>query len=488
MKIGQMTVGIWLYILCSSCVTISPLVAANGSSFLDWKPSIPITAEDVVDIDKYKLPNDNYTLTLCLYKAALGKNDYQEKCDNKMSFKRKNFKQDLSMLAGDLPTLEAKQICKNVYPKGKEWYIRQQQSKKAEYVLKCKRTEQKKSVILSLKKLCQSQYPPLKSDKKKFCASSICSSSNGNSDLQQQLASKDRELKTLSQANEVLAKAKKRVERENKRVKNEKKRVELELAQAKAKIKELEQASQKPKDCEITNSSDNRITVAIKNYSLLRFVKVNSTYRMGMRRGINIALTDQQANEFHRRAMQLSPHSLPIYPSIFKAVSQYGMRKPVGKFWIQEQIIDPQLYGDIVSGGSADKVSYENAMQVIKTLNDWCQQEKAQFQLPEEKQFVHLAKLAYNPIREGLQPCGVVKERVALDRVKQLFGHQWQLTSSYCSAFDNRACSDEQTRIKKGGSIESQYAAECMPEYRAESMPDIREPNTTFRLVLKLLK
>lgn len=447
MKIGQMTVGIWLYILCSSCVTMSPLVAANGSSFLDWKPAIQIRAEDVVDIKNYKLSNKDDTLTLCLYEAGLGRNYYQKKCDNEMSFKRENFKQGLSMWAGKLPTLEAKQICENVRQKGKQWYLRQQQSKKSEDVVKCKGGEQNKSVILSLKKLCQSQ---LEDDKAK-----ICSSSNGNSDLQQQLASKYRELKTLSQAN-------------------------------KAKIKELEQADQTPKGCEITNRSDNRITIAIKNYSL-RFVKVNSTFRMGMRTGIPIALTDQQANDFHRRAMELSPHSLPIYPSIFKAVSQYGMRKHVGKFWIQEQTIEPQLYGNIIRGGSSDNVSYEDAMTVIGTLNGWCEG-KAKFKLPEEKQFVHLAKQAYDPIREGLQPCGVVKERVALDRVKQLFGHQWQLTSSYCSAFDNSACSDEQTRIKKGGSIESQYAAECMPEYRAESMPDIREPNTTFRLVLKLIK
>lgn len=41
---------------------------------------------------------------------------------------------------------------------------------------------------------------------------------------------------------------------------------------------------------------------------------------------------------------------------------------------------------------------------------------------------------------------------------------------------------------KKGGSIESIDATECMPEYRAESSPDIREKKTTFRLVLAEFK
>lgn len=76
--------------------------------------------------------------------------------------------------------------------------------------------------------------------------------------------------------------------------------------------------------------------------------------------------------------------------------------------------------------------------------------------------------------------------------IKRLLGYQWQLTQSYCQPYDNYnekiaiRC-DEQRIVKKGGSIESRDATECMPEYRAESLPDIREPNTTFRLILSEL-
>jgi hypothetical protein len=358
--------------------------------------------------------------------------------------------------------LEAKKICHSL-AQGEYYYITPDPKKTVmDYVVKCGKDSVTHSVLTSLKKLCD--------DKAKFC-----SSANGKSNWRQ-LTSENRNLKE-----------------ENERLVQEKKKAEDQLVQANSRIQELKemlkQTSQKTTDCEITkNRSGNRITVAIKNYSPLRFVKVKSTYRMGIKRGIRIALTKQQANGFHRLAMQLSSHSQPIYPNIFKAVSQNDMLKIVPKFWIQEQTIEPQLYKDIVTDGLADKVSYKDAMQVIETLNDWCD-EKAQFKLPEEKQFVYLARMAYNPIKENdLQPCQDVKGKVALKRVKQLLGHKWQLTSSYCSAFDNDACSDEQSRIKKGGSTESQYAAECMPEYRAESISDMREPNTTFRLVLKLIK
>jgi len=215
------------------------------------------------------------------------------------------------------------------------------------------------------------------------------------------LASKNSELNTLRQAYEALA--------------DEKKRLKSELADAKARIKELEQASQTP-SCEITNG-DNRITVAIKNYSL-RFVKVNSTYRMGKKKGINIALTEQQANDFHQQARLLSRHSQPIYPNI-----------------------------DI-----------------------------------------------YHPIDTNeLKSCDRLRQEQEADvnnrTVKKLLGYQWQLTQSQCRPFDETNSDtamncDEQFLVKKGGSLESRDATECLPEYRAESLPDMREPNTTFRLIL----
>jgi len=423
---------ILLCLLCSGCVT-TPLMA-DVLVMINWKPTLSVKQEDVEHVDKYRL-DTNKTVQICLKVASAS------------SSKTGCTKLTLSNLSSvnHLPILEAKKICHTVAPG--EYYITPEPNQTVmDYVVKCKSPAD--SVIISRKKLCLPQTYGLVDDKKNFCPSS-----NGNcADLREEVKRLKARIKELEQAN-----------------------------------KELEQASQTP-SCEVIKNDDNRITVAIKNYSL-RFVKVNSTYRMGKKKGINIALTEQQANDFHQQARRLSPHAQPIYPNIFKAVLTDEMRKLVAKFWIQEQTIDPQLYGEIISGDSADGVSYDDAMKLIETLNGWCAG-KADFQLPEEKQFVHLAKLAYDPVKDGfLQSCQEVKDKVASDHVKHLFAHQWQLTSSYCSAFDNkRSCNDEQTRIKKGGSHLSQYAAECMPEYRAESMPDIREPNTTIRLVLKLIK
>ncbi len=408
---------------------------AGVGIFMNWPSSLIVKKEDVEHVDKYRL-DASKKLQLCLKAASASPS--QIGCTNTPFLSNPSS-------VNNLPLLEAEKICQTL-DQG-EYYITPEANQTVmDYVVKCRKSPDT-SVIISRKKLCSPQTSGMEDDKNQFCPSS-----NENcADLRE----------------------------ENKQLREE-------IERLKAKIKELEQASQVP-SCEIITNADKRITVAIKNYQL-QFVKVDSTYRMGKKKGINIALTEQQANDFHRQAKELSQHSQPIYPNIFKAVSKVEMRKHVGKFWIQEQTINPQLYGEIITGGSADRVSYDDAMQVIKTLNDWCAG-KAQFQLPEEKQFVHLAKLAYDPIKNGLQRCQDVREKVALDHIKQLFAHQWQLTSSYCSAIDNnRACNDEQTRIKKGGSHLSQYAAECMPEYRAESMPDIREPNTTIRLVLKLIK
>lgn len=447
-KWGQMT---WLLlgVLYVGCAANRPLSADSASTeFKGWKSELGVKKEDVENVDKYKLDTSK-TLQICLKVPSAS--SYKTECMTTIT---------LSNFLNDLPILKAKQICQK--QKQGEYYITPEPSQTAiDYVIKCKGSTAT-SLLMSLKSLCESKYPQLKNDQEKFC-----SSSNGNSDLQQLVS----ENSTLKKEKEVLAK-------ENQELKNKNQELKLELEQAKSGM---------TKNCEITNHRKNHITIAIKNYSL-RFVEVQSTYRSGMKKGIRIALTKQLATDFHQQAMQLSPNSLTMQPNIFKAVSQNAMRKIIPKFWIQERTINSQLYSKIIKNGSANKVSYEDAMQVIETLNDWCDG-KAKFKLPEEKQFVYLARMAYNPIREGLKACQDVKGKVALNRVKQLFAHKWQLTSSYCSDFDNdNTCSEEQSRIKKGGSIESKYAAECMPEYRAESISDMREPNTTFRLVLKLIK
>jgi len=452
MKNGEHLMWILLGLLCFGCANHPLLAGTKVTAHTEtWGKTLSVKEEDVENVEKYRLRTVE-TVQICLHKVVPSAKNSQTGCDERVTL---NSSFDERLL------LSAKQICEKI-PQG-DYYITPELSQTVmDYVLKCETPSIAPSSLISLKKLCSSPDLKLKSAQEKFCPIS-----SGNcAELQA----------TVTQLKQELTQTKEQLKKAN-----------AQLKQAKAKAQELTQTLETSKKCEIRTLNKNRITVVIKDYPL-RFVKVKSTYRNNMKKGIRIALTDQQASSFHQQSMAfLPPNYRPIYPNILKAVSEDETPKYVGKFWIQERTIEPKLYEEIIRGASADSVSYEEAMTVIETLNGWCQG-KAQFKLPEEKQFVYLARNAYNPIKEGLQSCGVVKERVALDRVKKLLGHQWQLTSSYCSSFYNRRCNVEQSRIKKGGSIESKYAAECMPEYRAESMSDIREPNTTFRLVLKVIK
>ena len=233
--------------------------------------------------------------------------------------------------------------------------------------------------------------------------------------------------------------------------------------------------------------------VSIKGGHTLRFIKINLpiTYQ------IDIALRKAQAEGFYQKAQaMLSPNaSSPLFPFIFRAMSENTVFKEISTFWIQEKPIDSKLFRAIIPNGSSDSVSYDDAIQVIKTLNKWCEG-KVTFELPSEEKFVHLARTVYNPIKSGeLKDCERLRKEDESERrqVKKLLGYQWQLTRSQCQPFSEESSEpasqcDEEMVVKKGGSFESKDATECTPEYRAQSAPDIREPNTTFRLILLQIK
>ncbi|MEK8018655.1 MAG: PEGA domain-containing protein [Candidatus Parabeggiatoa sp.] len=248
----------------------------------------------------------------------------------------------------------------------------------------------------------------------------------------------------------------------------------------------------KQADCRLTTRNDGIKEIAIKGQHLLRFVPVDMP--KDPTGGIDIALRYHQAEQFYRQAQQqLPPDSSPLLPLIFKAASENPVFKVIPKFWVQQEPINADLYQAILLSGSADSVSYDDATVVINQLNQWCQG-TAQFKLPQEKHFVYLARHIYNPIETNeLKSCRLLlREEAAAEPnrpFKKLLGYQWQLTKSHCQPFDDEQSKatltcDEQNIVKKGGSIESRDATECMPEYRAESLADMREPNTTFRLLL----
>jgi hypothetical protein len=247
----------------------------------------------------------------------------------------------------------------------------------------------------------------------------------------------------------------------------------------------------KKADCRLKTNKTFK-EVFIKGGHILRFFKINPPITSQ----IDIALRKAQAEGFYQEAeAMLSPNVSPPFPFIFRAMSENIVSKDISTFWIQEKPIDSKLFRAIIPDGSSDSVSYDDAIQVIKTLNKWCEG-KVAFELPSEEKIVHLARAIYNPIKSGeLKSCERLREEEESERrkVKKLLGYQWQLTRSQCKPFSEDSFEpagecDEQMVVKKGGSLESRDATECMPEYRAQSAPDIREPNTTFRLILLRIK
>jgi len=247
----------------------------------------------------------------------------------------------------------------------------------------------------------------------------------------------------------------------------------------------------KQADCQITEA-DGLKEITIKKQHQLRFVPVDTPD--SPKGGINIALSYSQAEQFYRLAQQKLPSdSSPLLPLIFRAASDNPVFQVIPQFWIQQQPINSALYQAIIHEGSVNSVSYDDATIIINQLNEWCQR-IARFELPQEKHFVYLARDIYHPIDTNeLKSCDRLRQEQEADvnnlPVKKLLGYQWQLTQSQCRPFDETNSDtamncDEQFLVKKGGSLESRDATECLPEYRAESLPDMREPNTTFRLIL----
>lgn len=246
-----------------------------------------------------------------------------------------------------------------------------------------------------------------------------------------------------------------------------------------------------PNLCSVKQDNDNLI-IKIKDYPPLKFISIK--IQSLEKKIISISITEEQAKSFLQQAqLLLSNNSAPIYPFLFKAVSDNAMPIVMANFWIQQNTINSKIYEAIIANGKVDKTSYNESQKVIQQLNNWCK-DKVQFELPEEKHFVYLARAAYNPLNSNqLKQCAELQQLEPYG-VKQLLAHKWQLTKSLCQplGINNESNSirncDEQSYVKKGGSLASKDATECMPEYRAESTPDINEPNTTFRLLIKKIK
>jgi hypothetical protein len=241
------------------------------------------------------------------------------------------------------------------------------------------------------------------------------------------------------------------------------------------------------------------ITVTLrddKNQHTLAFVKIDSDNAK-----IDIALRKADAQRFYREAQLMwqeknSSSSSPLLPWILMAVSESPVEKTIRPFWFQQEPMSSseELYKTIVKEGSSESMSYNDARLVIEKLNHWCKG-KVTFDLPSEEQFVYLARQLYNPVQTTqLISCQDFSDgnsdiftQVKQFSVNKLLGDKWQLTKSDCLPFDSDSkdiTCDKGTYVKKGGTRDSTDATECMPEARADSAPDVREPNTTFRLVL----
>ncbi len=206
----------------------------------------------------------------------------------------------------------------------------------------------------------------------------------------------------------------------------------------------------------------------------VRFVKINvpdTPVDIGLAPEIvdELLVEDQQRTE-----PVLSPRLMRSEPK--KEVT-------IGTFWIQERLIDPVLYEEIMKK-SYDEVSFDDATAFIEKLNYYCKG-IGQFGLPSEGEFVYLGRKAYGEDKSRLRSCAELKSARAFG-VEDIFGRLWQLTASPCENFgdDSRIKCTSGTMVKKGGSHQSKSDQECLPEFRAETTPHIGEPNTSLRLVL----
>jgi hypothetical protein len=236
--------------------------------------------------------------------------------------------------------------------------------------------------------------------------------------------------------------------------------------------------------CDIIPIDENSINIIINKKYTLKFIKIKRSNQ-----SLDIGLREAVVESFYKQATTMLEGERgggPDRPLIYLSQSKEPTFKIKSDFWIQTETIDSELYKEIIPDGKVDEISYNDAKKFIDTLNKWCKG-KPKFDLPDEYEFVHLARQFYNPVKDGqLKKCSQLREE-APNRFSKIFGYKWQLTKSKCQSFNDETIKSikfrENTYVKKGGSIKSGFATECMPEYRAESLPYARELNTTIRLV-----
>jgi hypothetical protein len=223
----------------------------------------------------------------------------------------------------------------------------------------------------------------------------------------------------------------------------------------------------------------------------LQFVKITPEPSL-----IEISLTAKKAGNIYQQAQQMSNSS--IYPYVFRAVAEAeGKYLPiiinVKPFWIQTNPVSQHLYSKVMGNAySISKVSYNDATKFAETLPAHCEELNGQFSLPTEEQFVYLSRQIYkdnNIDNNTLKKCNDLS-KLKTQGIEKLLGHQWQLTKSSCISWSNddsnlsgQCTGNGKSYVKKGGTTRSKDASECIPEYRAESTPDVREPDTTLRLI-----
>lgn len=243
------------------------------------------------------------------------------------------------------------------------------------------------------------------------------------------------------------------------------------------KLKALEEA-QKKSCIRIEDNFKGREEVMIAvGGSILRFLHVRPQSDK-----IPIGLSEAKAGEFLAEAQAES--NTKIFPHIYLAVPE-AVRE-VRPFFLQDRLIDGDMYRRLTGGKDAGRVSYEDVSRFIEDLNTRCEG-RAKFALPTEEQFVAVAHESYQPLVVGLKPCELLRHEDRLFPFAELLGHSWQLTSSRCQPFSDppkMTCADNRSYIRKGGASSSANPLECMPEFRSSAPFDVQQKETSFRLAL----
>ena len=217
------------------------------------------------------------------------------------------------------------------------------------------------------------------------------------------------------------------------------------------------------------------VTVAVAG-SVLRFLKVKPRETP-----VPIGLSEAKAGEFLAEAQ--AQESRPIFPHVYLAVPEAF--REVQPFFLQDRLIDPQLYSRLSGGKDAGRVSHQDATRFIAALNSRCTG-RARFTLPSEEQLVAAAHRIYDPVANGLKPCEALRKEDLRSGITELFGHSWQLTRSPCQPFGEalKESCPESSYVRKGGATSSTNPLECLPEYRSPAPNDVSQQETSFRLAL----